>query len=242
MKRPKIDRPRIIVHMVISLDERVTGSFLDSEVGAIACEEYYRLHREYKAQGFICGRVTMEGSFTKGQAPELDEFKGANVEREDYVAKKAPFYAVSIDPRGVLGWQGADICDEDEGYNGAHIIEVLSDKVSDEYVAFLRSRGISYIFCGEDKIDIPMLCEKLKSLFGIEKILLEGGPVTNTAFLEAGVIDKVNVVVAPTYNNENEGDVLFHGLKTEKALRSFRLAGMLELKEKCVLMTYESKK
>ena len=46
MKRPKIDRPRIIVHMVISLDEKVTGSFLDSEVGAVACEEYYRLHRE----------------------------------------------------------------------------------------------------------------------------------------------------------------------------------------------------
>ena len=242
MKRPKIDRPRIILHMEISLDERVTGSFLESEAGLIGAEEYFRLHKEYNAQGFICGRTTMEDSFTRGQAPELDAYKGASVERCDYVAKKAPFYAISIDPRGVLGWYGADIVDEDEGYNGAHIVEVLTAKASDEYIAYLRDKGISYIFCGEDTIDILSLCEKMKSLFGIEKVLLEGGPRTNTPFLEAGVIDKVNLVVAPAYNEKDEGDPLFYGYKTEKALRPFRLAGMLDLKGECLLMTYESKK
>lgn len=242
MKRPKIDRPRIILHMEISLDEKVTGSFLETEAGKSAAEEYFRLHGEYGAQGFICGRVTMEDSFTKGAAPELELYKGKSVERCDCVAKKAPFYAISIDPKGVLGWQSAHIVDEDAGYNGAHIIEVLSAKASDEYVAYLKDKGISYIFCGEDEVDILSLCEKMKALFEIEKVLLEGGPVTNTAFLQAGVIDKVNLVVAPAYNSEGEGDTLFHGLKTEKALRPFRLAGMLDLKDECLLMTYESKK
>ena len=241
MRKIKIDKPRIIVHMVMSLDERVTGSFLGSEKGQIACEEYYRLHKEYNAQGFICGRVTMEESFTKGQAPELEKYKGVSVEKGDYVAKKAPFYAISIDPRGVVGWYGADIVDEDEGYNGAHIIEVVTGKASDEYLAFLRDKGISYIICGESELDIPLLCERLKSLFGIEKVLLEGGPITNRAFLDAGVIDKINVVIAPAYNNENEGAPLFDELKNEKALRNYRLAGVMELKDECALITYEAK-
>lgn len=241
MKKVKIEKPRIILHMLMSLDEKVTGSFLEGEIGAVACEEYFRLHKEYGAQGFICGRVTMEDSFTKYEKPDLSALNGEPIEREDFVAKKAPFYAVSIDPKGAVGWYGADIVDEDDGYNGAHIIEVLTAKASDAYIKYLREKGISYIFCGEEKVDILVLCEKLRKLFEIEKILLEGGPVTNLSFLEAGVIDKINVVIAPTYNKAGEGDTLFHGLKTEKALRKYSLRGVLELKGECALMTYERK-
>lgn len=211
--------------MVVSLDNKITGEFLDSEDGRRACDKYYKIHKELGGNGFICGRITMEGSFTQGKAPELDCYKGQAVDRSDYVAKKAPFYAVSIDPRGAVGWYGADIVDDDEGYNGAHIIEVLSSRASDEYIAYLRDKGISYIFCGEDKIDIPALCEKLYTLFGIEKILLEGGGKTNTAFLEAGVIDEISLVVCPEATDGEEID-LFDGVRATKALRKYKLTGV----------------
>ena len=69
-------RPYIVCHMVTSIDGKVTGDFLSRPECESATEIYYEMNREYKAQGsggFICGRVTMEGSFTGGWYPDLSE-------------------------------------------------------------------------------------------------------------------------------------------------------------------------
>ena len=42
---------------------------------AQATEIYYDINRELKSDGFICGRVTMEGSFTGGWYPALKEYQ-----------------------------------------------------------------------------------------------------------------------------------------------------------------------
>ena len=57
-----MDRPYIICHMVTSLDGKVTGDFLKKSEYSKFIEDYYRIHREYGADGFLCGRVTMEGN------------------------------------------------------------------------------------------------------------------------------------------------------------------------------------
>ena len=38
---------------------------------------------------------------------------------------------------------------------------------------------MSYIFAGEKNIDLKIAMKKLKSLFGIEKLMCQGGPKTN---------------------------------------------------------------
>ena len=50
-------RPYIICHMVTSIDGKVTGDFLFRPECAGATETYYRLNRELRANGFICGRI-----------------------------------------------------------------------------------------------------------------------------------------------------------------------------------------
>ncbi len=55
-----MNRPYIICHMVTSIDGKVTGKFLESDAGLKAAEQYYKIHREFDADGFICGRLTME--------------------------------------------------------------------------------------------------------------------------------------------------------------------------------------
>lgn len=45
----------------------------------------------------------------------------------------------------------------------AHIIEVLTNKVSDAYIAYLRKYEISYIFAGDDTLNCTLAVEKLKS-------------------------------------------------------------------------------
>jgi len=192
-------KPYIILHMMTSLDGKITGDFLN--YGDALGEDYYRINREYKADAFCCGRITMEGSFTQGKQPDLAPFAKAMVERVDHVAKQADYYAVSIDPHGKLGWYGDHIDDYDPGYDKAHIIEVLTDKVSDSYLAFLQSKGISYIFCGNDKVDVNVMNDKLANLFGIKTLMLEGGGLTDTLFLDADVIDEISLVVSPTISN-----------------------------------------
>ena len=69
-----MNRPYIICHMVTSIDGKVTGDFLFNPECADATEIYYQLNREIKSDGFICGRVTMEQSFTGGYYPDLNQY------------------------------------------------------------------------------------------------------------------------------------------------------------------------
>lgn len=195
MSKEERMRPNIICHMTVSIDGKVTGTFLNREECAPAIEEYYRLNREISAEAFACGRVTMEESFTGGWYPELKEFENVKMKRDDYIAdQNATRYAVAFDRKGKLGWKTAKIEDEDPGYGGAHIIEVLCEEVSDAYLAYLQSIGVSYIFAGKTEMNLGMALEKLWSNFFIKDLLLEGGSEINGAFERAGLIDELSLV------------------------------------------------
>ena len=204
-------KPYIVLHMLISIDGKITGGYMNTDVASALCEEYYRINREYKADAFACGRITMEGSFTQGVKPDLTPYEGVRSPREDYIAKQHGYYAVSIDPHGRLGWYGSEIKDEDPGYDDAHIIEVLTDDIQEEYLAFLRDKGISYIFCGKEKLDVKLMNEKLVKFFGIKKLMLEGGGLTDSLFLDADCIDEMSLVVVPLIDVDKDGIDLFAG-------------------------------
>ncbi|MBQ8830976.1 MAG: dihydrofolate reductase family protein [Oscillospiraceae bacterium] len=193
-----MNRPYIICHMVSSVDGKVTGDFLKAEKSKKGIEEYYRIHRDFKADAFACGRVTMEESFTGGFTPDLTPYADAKIERTDFIAEaeaNAKRYAVSFDRYGKLGWKAPYIEDVDPGYGGSHIIQVMCECVSDAYLAYLRDIGVSYIFAGENEMDIQLAMHKLNALFGVESILLEGGSTINAAFYEANLVDEISLVV-----------------------------------------------
>ena len=56
---------------------------------------------------------------------------------------------------------------------------------------------IPYIFAGKKEIDVKIALEKLKTLMGINCLLLEGGSIVNGYFQRAGVIDEISLIVAP---------------------------------------------
>lgn len=192
-------RPYIICHMTTSIDGKVTGKFLSTPIGMRAAETYYETHRNYGADGFACGRITMEGSFTGGWYPDLSEFEPAYSPMDYLVDDLGDFFAVAFDPHGRLGWKSNRIidADEDPGYDNAQIIEVLTHRVSGRYLTYLQSMGIPYIFAGDTEIDMEEALFKLKAYFGINKLLLEGGSILNGAFQRAGLIDELSLVVAP---------------------------------------------
>lgn len=214
-----MERPHIVCHMVVSLDGKVTGSFLFEPPCAQATEAYYRLHRQWQADGFICGRVTMEESFTGGWYPDVSQYEPME-KREDHVVCGGGFYAVAFDPRGRLGWRSPYIedPDEDPGYHGARIVEVLSRQVDGRYLSYLEDKGISYLFAGEDSVDVKTALIKLKKLLGCRTLLLEGGSLINGAFQRAGAVDELSLVVAPTVA-DGQSKPLF----ADSALQQFTL-------------------
>lgn len=216
-------RPYVICHMTISIDGKVTGSFLNREECVSATEEYYRLNREIPAEAFACGRVTMEESFTGGWYPDLNEFVNVKMNREDYIANQdAARYAIAFDRKGRLGWKTSRIEDEDPGYGGAHIVEVLCEEVDDAYLAYLQSIGVSYIFAGASEMNLESALEKLWSNFFINDLLLEGGSEINGAFERVGLIDELNLVQTsviadvdskPLFEQSSLGDYLLKEAK-----------------------------
>lgn len=193
-----MERPYIIYHMTTTMDGKITGSFLGQESVRPVIDFYYECHRQFKTDAFLCGRVTMQESFTGDTLPDLADYKGQTFPREDFVAKAdASLYAVALDPQGKLNWTLDHIADEDPGYNNAHIIEILCESVSHAYLGFLRGKGISYIFAGRNTVDLPLAMSKLTALFNINSLLLEGGGITALGFAQADLIDEVSFLMVP---------------------------------------------
>lgn len=203
-----MNRPYITCHMVISIDGKVTGDFLSVPACEKATEIYYQIHRDMQADGFICGRITMESSFTGGWYPDLSEYTPISG-KEDFVpANLSKFYAIAIDPKGRLGWKAPYISDEDPGYDQARVVEVLTTQVDGRFLAYLQELGIPYIFAGETSVDIKVALEKLTCLLGATHLLLEGGSIVNGSFLRAGTVDALSLVVAPMVG-DSSGKMLF---------------------------------
>jgi len=153
--------------------------------------EYERIHTSYAADGWMCGRVTMEpfAGRLRSDAEVAREYAGQA--REDFVAPGAhESFAVAIDPRGRLAWQSNDI-------DGDHVIAVLSERVSDEYLALLRERAVSFVLAGKSDVDLALALEKIGARFGIRTLMLEGGGRVNGGMLAAGLIDELSVLVVP---------------------------------------------
>lgn len=222
-----MDRPYLFCHMLTSLDGKIMGNYMDLPACEPAGELFYDIafgdEPFYRHQGWLSGRVTTDDNFTHYRTPDLDP-AAPPVPPGDFIAGKAPMYYVSVDPRGVLGWQENTVTYET---TTAQVIEVLTGQASNAYKAFLRQKGISYLLAGEDKLDYALLLEKLKGLFGIQVLMLGGGGVLNWSFLQAGLCDEVSIVVAPAADGNPTTQSLFlakEGLSTDKPI-SFILLG-----------------
>ena len=223
-------RPYIICHMLTSIDGKVTGKFLEDKKIEHLIDEYYKIHSEFNANGFACGKTTFLEGFIKDNTLDLSKYKDEKVNKnEDYVYDKiseCKFFAVCFDRKGSLCWKSNTIKDDLPGYDKSHIIQVMTENVKDEYLAHLKSIGLSYIICGKDDIDINVCLEKLRLKFGIKLLLLEGGSLINGSFNKAGVIDEISLVQVPISAEKDdkplfyEGNIENYNLETVRPLKN----------------------
>ena len=213
-RRVAADRPYVICHMVPSVDGRIVTRGWPALAGLSA--EYERTAGALRGDGWIIGRVSMEPYAGKAVVPA----RGAGLPRTDFVARTdAPSYAIAIDPDGKLRWESGSIA-------GDHAVTVLAERVPDRYLAFLRKQGVSYLFGGRDRIDVPAVLRKLRQRLGIRRLLLEGGGKINGSFLAADAVDELSLLVAPVADGAVGTPTLFDAPGTARPVRRLELASV----------------
>ncbi|MFT3758075.1 RibD family protein [Thauera sp.] len=202
-----MDRPKIICHMETSLNAKIRGPYMSSPARYDLVKNYEDTHMSFGCQAWLAGRVTME--FFAGEEPPVFDPAAPTCPREDWVAPtELKDFIVVVDPSGKLAWKQNSITLGEYGPLGkyryrptGHIIELLSERASDQYVSYLRQQGISYIFAGTDQLDLELAMRKLKSLFGVETMVLGGGAIVNGGFFNAGLVDELSLVIAPVLDD-----------------------------------------
>jgi 2,5-diamino-6-(ribosylamino)-4(3H)-pyrimidinone 5'-phosphate reductase len=195
-------RPRVICHMLSSLDGRIVAE--GWPLGAEGRKQYELVHATYEPDGWLCGRVTMQQHFASGVRHETEvarEYGGPP--RDDFIAPgDHDSFAFVVDPRGKLRWDSSDI-------DGDHVVAICNERVSDEYLAALRKHGVSYILAGSSDVDLPLALDRIGAHFGVQTLMLEGGGGINGSMLRAGLVDEVSVLVAPVVDGRVGTATLF---------------------------------
>jgi riboflavin biosynthesis pyrimidine reductase len=178
--------------MGTSVDGRIVVDGWPDAVSTALRRAYEEVHASYAADGWICGRTTMEpfAGATRSDEEVALEHTG-KAPREDFVAPgEHTSFAFALDTRGRLAWQSNDI-------DGDHVVAILAKRVSDDYLAFLRERGVSYLLAGARDLDLSVALAKIGATFPVRTLMLEGGGAINGSMLRAGLVDEISLLVAP---------------------------------------------
>ena len=184
-----MERAKVILHMMISIDGKIEGYFADAPLTGACGEVYDELIP-------TLGDAEGTGSYTAclylaGGDGDYSAFKDTDVPEGDFpVVSENRKYLFCFDRHGKCAWEGPLSGDK-------QVVEVVTREVPKEFLAYLRSKNISYIFAGEHDLDIPGSLVKIHELFGVETLVLCGGATINGAFFKAGVVDGISQVIVP---------------------------------------------
>ena len=237
------DLPEITCLMISSVDGKGTGEFLFHRATECSLFKYFGLETKLGIQGYIMGTNTYLSDYApKNYKPDLSKFANTNISKtEDFMPKeKAEYYAVAFDINGEIPWKEnkGKFLPEFGRKQVSHILEVLTENASKEYLAYLRSINIPYFIAGKDEIDIAYALKRLKKDFGMNKILLEGGPTINSAFFNGNYVDKIILFHIPLLGNEEDAPV-FGKIKMKELI--FEDVEVLEDKQ-TLMLKYKVKK
>ena len=235
--------PEITCLMISTVDGKGTGDFLLHKSTECSLYKYFGLETKLGIQGYIMGTNTYLSDYApQDYKPDLSKFSNTNINKnEDFKAKeKGEYYAIAFDIEGEIPWKtNKGVFLSEFGRNQvSHIFEVVTEKASKEYLAYLRSIDIPYIIGGKEEIDIGYVLKKLKKDFGMNKLLLEGGPTINGSFFNQNFVDKIILFHVPLLGNSGDKPV-FGEINMKELI--FENVEVLDDKQS-LMLTYKIKK
>lgn len=194
-------KPYIVCHMMSSVDGRIDCDMTER----IGGDEYYDALAQLRCDSELSGRVTMQMHYALsepfvpvGTEPigEVSMYKACDTDKG---------YNIAVDTKGSLRWPGNDIDDKP-------LLVITSEDVSKEYLDTLRSQGISWLAVGKGHIDLPRAMNLLNEHFGVKRLAIVGGGHVNGAFLKAGLLDEVSLVMGAGIDGRKGMTAVFDGI------------------------------
>lgn len=221
-----MSRPEIICYMMMSVDGRIDCAMTAQLKGN---EDYYRILDALNLSSTISGRTTAELEMA---LPGKFHSETVTVYGKEGFSKKtdASGYEIIADSRGTLLWE------KEERSGKPHLI-LTSELVSEEYLKYLDEQNISWIACGKEHVDLKRAVEILHEEFHVERLGVVGGPVINTAFLNDGLIDEVDVLIGPGIDGRRDMPSVFEGRKDSRPL-PLKLESVRRCESGAVLLRY----
>jgi riboflavin biosynthesis pyrimidine reductase len=225
-------KPYVICHMVASIDGRTLTSRWRPE-DAERRRHFEPLHDRLGVDAWLVGRVTGQ-EYARRDAYRPDT--GQRYPREAWFTHRdAAAYGIVLDAHGKIAWGRGDI-------GGDPIVVVLTEQVGDAHLAGLREDGVSYIFGGRHELDLGLTLDILHRELGIERLEVNGGGITNGAFLRAGLLDEISVAIFPAIDGMKGAPCVFDSREDEAGtpvpLRSMTLASSEVLECGAVWLRY----
>lgn len=205
-------KPYTVCHMMTSIDGRIDCDMTAQLAGV---EEYYAALEELDLPSTLSGRVTAQLEMS---LPGVFQAQKNEPFGQEGFSKKAAAkgYEIIADTRGTLLWE------EDTDAAKPHLI-ITSESVSREYLDYLDERHISWIACGKGRIDLKRAVEILAEEFGAERLGIVGGPAINSAFLEAGLLDEISILIGLGIDGRKGMPAVFDGFPMEKTPTPLKL-------------------
>lgn len=185
------EKAHVIMHMMTTIDGKISIDWDGNEDYEFAGDVYDRLQFQYGiASG--CGRAT----FQEGEPEPLNGYEGKTVSRKDHVRtlEKGETLFFVFDRRGKCRWEENFF---DYGGHKSKVVEVITNQVSNAFLAYLDEKNIQYIFAGETDMDPEVFLEKLVRIWGLHTFVLCGGAEINEAFMEKDLVDEISLVIGP---------------------------------------------
>jgi len=182
-------KPYVICHMCTTLDGKIRGDRWGKLPGYKHESDLFETTAASIGIGaWLVGTTTMdEFDSRKTKLPRVKQ----PIPRRDLIADpKAKRLAIGADAKGVLRFQESEV-------GGDHVVLLVTDRVSNGYLAHLQAAGVSYLFCGKKEIDLKVALRKLGTAFKLRKLMLQGGGRFNGAMLKAGLIDEISHLTVP---------------------------------------------
>ncbi len=225
-----MNKPYIICHMMTSVDGRIDCAMTTHLPG----EEYYSTLEELDVDTHLSGRVTAQMEMSLPGIFESSSYTPLNEEAYSMV-ENSNGYEVIVDTKGTLLWPEANL-------DGKGLVILTSEKVSKEYLSYLDSLKISWIATGKEKIDLVKACDYLANKFNVMRMAVVGGGHINAAFLKAGLLDEVSILIGAGIDGRGNMTAVFDGLEQDQLVTQLKLMSVQQYESDAVWLRYLVKK
>ena len=223
-------KPWIACHMMMSVDGRIDCGMTVKLRGN---DEYYAALDALDAPNRVSGRVTAELEMAAGRWAAADPASYGKPGFSRVAGTDgASGYEIVFDTHGVLAWDAG----------GAYARPVLvdtSEQAPADYLAYLEKQGISWIACGKGRIDVAAAVDVLAREFGVKRMAVVGGGNINAAFLDAGLLDEVSILLGPGVDARAGMAPTFDGLPADREPFQLGLKGVTSYDDGALWIRYD---